>query len=75
MRALVISRQKFQAPIEVFPAAMQAFADWRDRYRQHMESFSFFSAGGEAAPSSTRRTRRWPKCSWNTHGDRTARSS
>jgi hypothetical protein len=46
MRALVISRQKFQAPMEVFPATMQAFAEWRERYRQNLESFYFFTAGG-----------------------------
>ncbi len=46
MRALVISRQKFQAPVEAVPAILQAFAEWRDRYRQHMESFYFFTGGG-----------------------------
>jgi hypothetical protein len=46
MRALVISRAKFQTPREVFPETMQAFAAWRDRYRPNMEGFYFFAGGG-----------------------------
>jgi hypothetical protein len=46
MRALVISRVKFQAPREVFPETMAAFAAWRDRYRAQMDAFYFFASGG-----------------------------
>ena len=46
MRALIISRQKFPAAPEVFPATMRAFAEWRERYRRELESFYFFTAGG-----------------------------
>ena len=46
MRVLVISRQKFFVPLEQYPAVMKEFASWRERYRSHMESFDFFTAGG-----------------------------
>ena len=50
MRVLVTARPKFFVPPDQFSALIQAFADWRERYRSHMEAFEFFacSAGGFA---------------------------
>ncbi|HKG24478.1 MAG TPA: hypothetical protein VKB09_02470 [Thermomicrobiales bacterium] len=45
MRALIISRQKFPAPQAEFPAIMQAFVAWRERYKPVMEQFEFFASG------------------------------
>ena len=50
MRVLILVKDKFPIPPEQFPALLDAFADWRDRYRDSMESFEFFagSSGGFA---------------------------
>ncbi len=50
MRALVIARQKMPPPVEMLPALVQGFHAWRDKYRDKLESFSFFvsSTGGFA---------------------------
>lgn len=44
MRVLLIARAKIPAPPEHLPAMVQAFVDWRERYRDKMESFEFFAA-------------------------------
>jgi hypothetical protein len=47
MRFAVIDRgPRFQVPLEQFPTMWEAFAAWRDRYRDKMESFEFFIGGG-----------------------------
>lgn len=46
MPVLVVSRPKFQAPMEQFPAMMEAFAGWRERHRPLMDGFYFFADGG-----------------------------
>jgi len=46
MRIVVISRPKFPVPPDQFPALLQAFGAWRERYRSMMESFEFFVGGG-----------------------------
>jgi len=48
MRVLVLVKDKFPIPFEQFPSLLDAFADWRERYRDSMESFEFFagSSGG-----------------------------
>lgn len=48
MRVLVLVEDKFPIPPEQFPALLDAFAGWRERYRDSMESFEFFagSSGG-----------------------------
>jgi len=45
VRALIVSRPQFPFPREEFPAIMQAFAGWRERYRPVMETFEFFVSG------------------------------
>lgn len=45
MRALLISRPKHPVAREDFPAFIEAFAAWRERYRPLMESFLFFASG------------------------------
>lgn len=45
MRVLVESRPRFPIPQEQFPALLEAFAGWRERYRPIMEAFWFFSDG------------------------------
>jgi hypothetical protein len=46
MRILVITRSRFPVPRDQIPALMQAFMDWRERYRSVTESFEFFAGGG-----------------------------
>lgn len=46
MRILVIARPQFPIPPEQFPALMDGFAAWRERYRDKMEVFEFFAGGG-----------------------------
>jgi hypothetical protein len=46
MRALVLVEPRFPIPPEMFPGLLDAFADWRERHRQSMESFEFFAGGG-----------------------------
>ncbi|MEZ4529950.1 MAG: hypothetical protein R2855_02875 [Thermomicrobiales bacterium] len=46
MRVIIISRPKFPPPPEMMSPLMDAFADWRARYKPIMESFDFFVAGG-----------------------------
>ena len=46
MRALVLVEPLFPIPPEMFPGLLDAFADWRERHRQSMESFEFFVGGG-----------------------------
>jgi hypothetical protein len=47
MRTLVISKQGPVAPPpEMMPVLLQAFKDWRNRWRPKMENFEFFSVGG-----------------------------
>jgi hypothetical protein len=47
MRVLVIDRgAKFPLTPEQFVPMLDAFADWRERYRPKMESFEFFVDGG-----------------------------
>ena len=46
MRALIVTKLKFFIPIQEMPALVQAFADWREKYRDNMESFEFFIGGG-----------------------------
>jgi hypothetical protein len=48
MRVLVLVKDKFPIPLEQFPSLLDAFVDWRERYRDSMESFEFFagSSGG-----------------------------
>ncbi len=46
MRFLVIDRgPRFLVPPEQLPALLQAFADWRERYRSTTEVFEFFADG------------------------------
>ena len=46
MRAMVITRPQSPPPLDLFPALFDRFADWRERYRDRMESFEFFAGGG-----------------------------
>jgi hypothetical protein len=46
MRTLVTSKPGPAAPPpEMMPTLLQAFKEWRNRWRPKMESFEFFSAG------------------------------
>ncbi len=42
----MVSRPQFFVPPDQDPALFDAFADWRERYRDSMESFEFFAGGG-----------------------------
>ena len=46
MRAIVITRPQSPPPLDLLPALFEGFADWRERYRDRMESFNFFAGGG-----------------------------
>ena len=48
MRVLVLVKDKYPTPPDQFPSMLDAFADWRERYRDSMETFEFFagSSGG-----------------------------
>ncbi len=46
MRVLVLARPKHFVPPEQLSTLIQAFADWRERYRSQMEGFEFFAGGG-----------------------------
>jgi hypothetical protein len=46
MRVLIVSRPAHPAPPEMFMAIMEAFANWRQRYKPIMETFDFFISGG-----------------------------
>ncbi len=46
MRALIVDRgPRFQTPPEHLLALWDEFAQWRNRWREKMESFQFFVAG------------------------------
>ena len=46
MRAMVITRPQSPPPLDLLPALFDGFAEWRERYRDRMESFEFFAGGG-----------------------------
>lgn len=46
MRVLILSRTKHLVPREELPVLISALATWRERYREHVEVFEFFTAGG-----------------------------
>ena len=46
MRTVVIVRPQFPVPPDQLPTLFDGFADWRERYRDSMESFEFFAGGG-----------------------------
>lgn len=48
MRVMVLVEPQFAVPPEQFPALIQSFVAWREKYRNRMEAFEFFagSAGG-----------------------------
>ena len=43
MRFIAITRLMTPVPPEQLPSLMERFADWREQYRDHLESFEFFS--------------------------------
>jgi hypothetical protein len=45
MRALIVTRQRTAPPFEAMPMLVEAFNQWRERYRSQMEEFSFFTSG------------------------------
>jgi hypothetical protein len=46
MRVLILVRPKHFVPLSEMPALTEATVAWRDRYREHFESFDFFVGGG-----------------------------
>src|SRR5215208_3487301 len=46
MRVFVLVEPKFFVSPDMFPSLLEGFADWRERYRDRMESFEFFAGGG-----------------------------
>ena len=46
MRMLVMANPQFPVPQEQFPALVQGFTAWREKYRSKMESFYFFAGSG-----------------------------
>ena len=46
MRAVVIVRPLSPVPPDLLPILFEGFANWRERYRDSMESFEFFAGGG-----------------------------
>jgi hypothetical protein len=59
MRVFVLVEPKLFVPPTCFPACLESFADWRERYKDRMESFEFFAGGGGGfSASSTWPTRR-----------------
>lgn len=46
MRFVIITRPLFSVPSDQLPGLMERFVDWRERYRDRMESFEFFAGGG-----------------------------
>ncbi len=43
VRFIAITRLLSPVPPEQLPSLMERFADWREQYREHLESFEFFS--------------------------------
>jgi hypothetical protein len=43
VRVLVLVRSRYPVPPDQFPAMVEGFVAWRDRYRSIMESFEFFA--------------------------------
>jgi muconolactone delta-isomerase len=43
MRFIAITRLMSPVPPEQLPSLMERFADWREQYREQLESFEFFS--------------------------------
>jgi hypothetical protein len=46
MRVFILVEPKFFVPPDMFPDLLEGFAEWRERYRDRMESFEFFAGGG-----------------------------
>jgi muconolactone delta-isomerase len=46
VRFVVNTRLISAVPPEQLPSIMERFAEWRERYRGHMESFEFYAGGG-----------------------------
>ena len=48
MRFIAITRSTSPVPPEQLPSLMERFAEWREQYREHLQSFEFFagSPGG-----------------------------
>ena len=48
MRFIAIARLISPVPPEQLPSIMERFAEWREQYREHLQSFEFFagSPGG-----------------------------
>ncbi len=46
MRVFILVEPKFFVPPDMFPDLLEGFADWRERYKDRMESFEFFAGGG-----------------------------
>jgi len=49
MRVLLLAKAKFFLPPDYLPMAAQGFTEWREKYRDKMETFFFFAgrqAGG-----------------------------
>ena len=46
MRFVVHTRLISAVPPEQLPSIMERLAEWRERYRDHMDSFEFYAGGG-----------------------------
>ncbi len=46
MRFVVNTRLIAAVPPEQLPSIMERFAEWREQYRDHIESFEFYAGGG-----------------------------
>ena len=46
MRVFILVEPKFFVPPDMFPDLLEGFANWRERYKDRMESFEFFAGGG-----------------------------
>ena len=45
MRALVFIRARQAFPMELGPAMAQGFREWRERYRDQLKEFAWFTSG------------------------------
>lgn len=46
MRVLVMVEPRTTPPMEMMPVLVEAFAQWRERWRSKMEAFEFLTQGG-----------------------------
>ena len=45
MRALILARSKNPFPMELAPAMAHGFKEWRQKHRDHLKEFSWFTSG------------------------------